>query len=123
MIIDLKTITDDRGSLTAIERLPFEIRRVYYLHSIDPAKTRGGHAHRQLHRLMVALAGKFRVAMDGAADRYLWEPRVGLLIPPLRWIELSDFSSDAIVLVLASEVHDEADCIRDYAEYLRLRAA
>lgn len=121
-MVDLKTVIDERGRLTVAERLPFAIKRAYWLYGVDPEKTRGGHAHRKVNRLMVAVAGKFRIAVDGSADRYLWEPSVGLLIPPMKWVVLSDFSPDAVVLVLASEEHDEADCIRDYAEYLRLKA-
>lgn len=119
----LKTIRDARGSLTVIERLPFDIKRVYYLHHIDPAATRGGHAHRALRRLMVPIAGSFNVTVR---DRYAYrdlrldDPTQGLMIEPLEWLELRDFSADAIVLVLASLEHDEADCIRDFAEFLRL---
>lgn len=120
-MLDLKTVIDDRGRLTVAERLPFAIKRAYWLYGVDPEKTRGGHAHRQLNRLMVAVSGKFRVAVDGSADRYLWEPSVGLVIPPMRWVVLSEFSHDAVVLVLASEEHDEADCIRDFAEYQRVK--
>lgn len=116
----LKTIADARGCLTVLERLPFEIRRVYYLHHIDPKATRGGHAHRKLRRLMAAVAGSFTVEMDG--ERYvLSHPSVGLYIEPMQWIVLSDFSPDAVSLVLASEEHDEADCIRDRDEFERLK--
>lgn len=117
--VNLRTITDQRGSLTVVEKIPFEIKRVYFLHHIDPKQTRGGHAHRALKRLMVAVSGRFIVRVD---DSYivLTDPTEGIFIEPMQWVELSHFSEDAVVLVLASEEHDEADCIRDYAEFLRL---
>lgn len=120
-MVSLKTVTDGRGSLTVIERLPFEIKRIYYLHSITPGSVRGGHAHRKLHRLMAAVNGRFAVTIGGG-EVELYRPDMGLFIPPMAWIELNDFSDGAICLVLASEEHDEADCIRDYEEFKRLRA-
>lgn len=122
-MLDLKTITDARGSLTVIERLPFDINRVYYLHHIDPHATRGGHAHKELRRLMVAVNGGFSVTIrdgKGYRDIVLDDPTVGLQIEPLEWLELFNFTPDAVVLVLASHEHDEADCIRDFAEFKRL---
>jgi hypothetical protein len=116
----LHTITDTRGSLTVLEKLPFEIKRVYYLHHVDPSAKRGGHAHRALHRLMVAVNGSFEVTVlnrDGERTVSLDDPSVGLLIAPLDWLVLDNFSADAVCMVLASLEHDEADCIRDFAEY------
>ena len=119
----LKTIKDGRGSLTVLERLPFQIKRVYYLHGIRKGETRGGHAHRTLKRVMVAANGCFKVSIRGKRwnDYTLKSPEVGLQIDPMEWVELKDFTDDAVCLVLASEEHDEADCIRDFQEYTRLR--
>lgn len=118
--MNLQTITDARGSLTVIERLPFAIRRAYYLHGVDPNAIRGGHAHRALRRLMVAVHGRFEVAIDGKVQS-LSDPRQGLLIEPLQWVSMSGFSVDAVCLVLASEEHDEGDCIRSWDEFSRLK--
>lgn len=120
--MNLKTITDSRGSLTVIEKPPFEIKRVYYLHHIDAAKTRGGHAHRKLRRIMVAVHGSFVVTVRAGKhikyrDVTLNDPCVGLQIEPMEWLELHSFKDDAVCLVLASEEHDESDCIRDFAEF------
>lgn len=122
-MIKLKTIADSRGSLTVVERLPFEIKRAYWLHGIDTYATRGGHAHRQLFRLMVAVNGAFNVTIrDKQTYRTveLSDPCHGLLIYPMEWLELHSFTPDAVCLVFASLEHDEADCIRDFAEFKRL---
>lgn len=122
-LMPLKTLTDTRGSLTVIELLPFDIERVYYLHHIDTKATRGGHAHRTLRRLMIAVAGSFMVTVRDRKtyrDVLLNDPTAALKVEPLEWLELHDFSPDAVVLVLASQEHDEADCIRDFAEFKRL---
>ncbi len=119
-LVPLKTISDSRGRLTVAEKLPFQIRRSYWLHGVDVAAMRGGHAHRALHRLMVAVSGGFTVNADGEEVR-LDYPGIGLLIPPMHWLELLDFTPGAVCMVLASEEHDEADCIRDRAEFERLR--
>jgi hypothetical protein len=106
-----------------IERLPFDIERVYYLHHIDPKATRGGHAHRELRRLMIAICGGFSLTIrdrKGYRDIRMDDPTTGLLIDPLEWLELHEFTPDAVVLVLASAEHDETDCIRDFAEFKRL---
>lgn len=121
-VIDLDVHADARGTLTVAERLPFPIRRAYWLHGIDVEATRGGHAHRALHRLMIAVNGSFKVSIRsrGWRDVRLNTPNRGLLIHPLTWIELSEFSPGAVCLVLASEEHDESDCIRDFTEFVRL---
>lgn len=120
--LNLKTISDARGSLTVLEKLPFEIKRVYYLHHIDPKGKRGGHAHKALHRIMVAVHGSFKVTVRnklGYYDTTLDDPTEGFYISPMEWLELSDFSDDAVCLVLASLEHDENDCIRDFQTFKR----
>lgn len=121
-ILRLQTIRDPRGNLTVAEKLPFQIRRAYWLHGIDVNATRGGHAHRALHRLMIAVTGGFKVEYRtrGWQDVRLDTPEWALVIPPMVWIELSEFTPGAVCLVLASEEHDEKDCIRDFGEFVRL---
>lgn len=121
-LLRLQTIRDPRGNLTVAEKLPFAIKRAYWLHAIDPNAARGGHAHRALHRLMIAVSGSFKVTYrtKGWENIQLDTPEWALVIPPLVWIELNDFSPGSTCLVLASEEHNEADCIRDFAEFLRL---
>jgi hypothetical protein len=126
-IIPLRTIDDPRGSLTFVEGerdLPFAIKRVYHLYGVPPAGERGAHAHRQLQQVIIAVAGSFAVHVDDAVSRrviHLDSPVQGLLIPPGIWRDMRGFSGSAICLVLASELYDAADYVRDYDEFVTWR--
>lgn len=118
--IKLKTVRDGRGRLTVAEKLPFVIRRIYYLH--ECLAPRGGHAQRTVDRLITAAAGSFLLrwrTVQGWDGMTLSDPTEALRVPPLTWLELSEFSKDAVCLVIASEEYEEADSIRDYAQFLR----
>jgi hypothetical protein len=119
-LIDIKTVTDTRGNLSVLEKLPFEIKRVYYLHGIDTSSMRGGHAHKRLKRIIVCVSGSFRISVRNKqwTDYVLDDPTMGLEVNPMEWLEINDFSEGAVCLVLASLEHDEMDCIRDFKEYL-----
>jgi dTDP-4-dehydrorhamnose 3,5-epimerase-like enzyme len=123
----LRTVEDPRGSLTIVEGeqdVPFPIRRVYYLHDVPEAGTRGGHAHRTLHQVLVAVAGGFDVVLDdGVARRRvrLDDPRTALHIVPGVWREMERFTENAVCLVLASEPYDASDYERDYRQFLAWR--
>lgn len=114
-LIQFPRIPDPRGSLSFIEKLPFEIKRVYYIYHVTPGAIRGGHAHKTVDRIFIAMNGIFRV--NGIELSRPWE---GLRVPPMTWLTLTDFSQGAVCLVLASEEYDEADYIRDYSEFLAL---
>lgn len=124
-IIDLPIIQDRRGNLTYIEskhHVPFEIQRVYYLYDVPGGSVRGGHAHRDLHQLIVAMSGSFDVALDDGHDRrriHLNRSYNGLYVCPMIWRELDNFSSGSVCMVLASNLYDEADYYRDYNEFLK----
>jgi hypothetical protein len=118
-MIPLHTIVTPRSRLTVIEKLPFEIKRVYYLHGINPDVPRAGHAHKDLRRLLIAVHGRFRIKLEGE-EMVLSDPCQALVIEPLSWLEFIEFSSDAVVLVIASKEHDESDCIRDFEELKKL---
>jgi hypothetical protein len=124
-IIDLPKIADPRGNLTFIEggrHVPFEIQRVYYLYDTPGGAERGGHAHKALHQLIVAMSGSFDVILDDGAQKkrfHLNRSYFGLYVCPMIWRELDNFSSGAVCLVLASNLYDEFDYYRDYQEYLR----
>ena len=125
-LIDLPKISDPRGNLTFIEggrHVPFEIRRVYYLYDIPGGAERGGHAHKALHQLIVAMSGSFDVVLkDREHERrfHLNRSYYGLYICPMIWRELDNFSSGSVCMVLASNLYDESDYYRDYDEYLRV---
>lgn len=123
-IIDLPKISDPRGNLTFIEggqHIPFDIRRVYYLYDVPGGAERGGHAHKALSQLIIAMSGSFDVILDEGGEKkrfHLNRSYQGLFVCPMMWRELDNFSSGSVCMVLASNVYDESDYYRDYKEYL-----
>jgi hypothetical protein len=126
-LLDLPRITRREGDITPIEAgrdVPFSIARVYYLYDVPGGASRGGHAHRNLEQLVVALMGSLDVTIDDGTNRRtftLARAYYGLYVPPMIWRELNDFSSGGICTVLASMVYDEHDYIRDYEEFVALK--
>jgi hypothetical protein len=124
--IELEKFFDPRGALTPIEgesHVPFTIRRVFYFYDVPVGERRGAHAHRQQHSVIACLAGGFDVIIDDGERRQtlrLFEPWRALYAPPLLWMEQVNFDGGTVGLVLASDVFDEADYIRDYDEYLEI---
>lgn len=122
-LINLPKIEDPRGNLSVIEKdvIPFEIKRVYYLYDVPSGAERGGHAHKNLQQFLIALSGSFDVILnDGKTEKTiaLNKPNQGLLIETGIWRELKNFSSGAVCLVIASDIFDEDDYIRDFDEFL-----
>lgn len=123
-IIELPKITDPRGNLTVAEgmkNVPFEIKRAYWVYDVPGGGSRGGHAHKKLRQLIIALSGSFHVTLDNGKERktiLLNHPYQGLVIETNTWRTLDDFSSGAVCLVLASEYYDEDDYIYDYDEFI-----
>ena len=123
-ILNLPKIADPRGNLTFIEtgrHVPFEIRRVYYLYDVPGGSERGGHAHRELEQLIVAMSGSFDVILDDGRQKqryHLNRSYYGLYVCPMIWRELDNFSSGSVCMVLASNRYDEADYFRDYEQFL-----
>ena len=123
-IIDLHKIQDPRGNLTFIEsghHVPFDIQRVYYLYDVPGGAERGGHAHKALHQLIIAMSGSFDVVLDDGREKkrfHLNRSYKGLYVCPMMWRELDNFSSGSVCMVLASDKFSEDDYYRDYSEYL-----
>jgi len=128
-LLELPRMQSAAGSITPVEggrEVPFAIERVYYLYDVPGGESRGGHAHRALQQLIVAVMGSFDIVLDDGASRKtvrLDRAYQGLLIRPMVWRELENFSSGAICLVLASEVYLEQDYIRDYQAFLAAASA
>jgi dTDP-4-dehydrorhamnose 3,5-epimerase-like enzyme len=126
-IIDLPVISDPRGNLTFVEgnnHIPFSIARVYYLYDVPGGSERGGHAHRKLEQLIVAMSGSFDVMVDDGSQQaryHLNRSYRGLYLPPMMWRSIDNFSSGSVCMVLASARYDEDDYCRDYDEYRRAR--
>ena len=119
--------SDRKGNLSVVENgrtLPFDVKRVYYIYDVPGGECRGAHAHKNLEQLIIAASGSFRVTLDdGTVKRtfFLNRPYQGLYMKPGMWRDLDDFSSGAVCMVLASEVYQAEDYIRDYSEFLKYR--
>lgn len=115
---------DNRGQLVAIEELkdiPFEIKRVYYMYDTSEGVTRGKHAHKSLQQILICIHGKCKILLDDGAEKAvvsLENPYEGLFLGNNIWREMYNFSPDAVLMVLASELYDESDYIRNYNEFL-----
>lgn len=124
-LVQLPKITDPRGNLTFVEgnrHVPFEIKRVYYLYDVPGGSERGGHAHKALHQLIIAMSGSFDVVLDDGRQKkriHLNRSYTGLYVCPMIWRELDNFSSASVCMVLASNLYDPEDYFRDYGQFLR----
>ena len=123
-IIQLPKIKDSRGNLTFIEEnshVPCEIQRAYYLYDVPAGSERGGHAHKDLHQLIIAMAGSFEVEIDDGQKKMSYllnRPFEGLYICPMIWRQLGNFSAGSVCMVLASNLYSEDDYYRDYDHFL-----
>lgn len=124
-ILHFKDLGDERGNLVVIEGegmdIPFDIKRVFYIYGSDDSVVRGQHANRETEFLLVNVGGSSRVKVSNGTESTVIElnqPGMGLYLSPMLWKDMYDFSSDSILLVLASRHYDEKEYIRDYDEYL-----
>lgn len=116
---------DHRGQLVALEEgkeIPFQVKRVYYMYDTVEGVRRGYHAHKCLEQILVCVHGSCKILLDNGKETAvvnLDTPYEGLYISNDMWREMYDFSSDAVLMVLASELYDEADYIRNYDDFLK----
>lgn len=125
-ILNFKDYGDERGKLVVIEgesAVPFVINRVFYIYGTDATMVRGRHANRRSEFVLVNVAGTSKVRLTNGKEEMVVElnkPMMGLYIPKMIWKDMYDFSSDSVLLVLASTHYSDEEYIRDYDEYLRL---
>ena len=123
-ILTLPRINDPRGNLTYIEagrHISFDIKRVYYLYDVPGGAERGGHAHKALHQLIIAMSGSFDIHIDDGFEKktiHMNRSYSGLYVCPMIWREIDNFSSGAVCMVLASDFYDEEDYYRDYGKFI-----
>jgi hypothetical protein len=123
-IFDLPRINDPRGNLTFVEarrHIPFDIRRVYYLYDVPGGSERGGHAHKALHQLIIAMSGSFDIHLDDGYSKktvHMNRSYYGLYVCPMIWRDIDNFSSGAVCMALVSDYYDALDYYRDYNQFV-----
>lgn len=126
-IIQMKKLHSKAGNITVLENninVPFPIKRIYYLYDIPGGEARGGHSHYNLEQYIIAASGSFDVILDDGVNKRrvtLNRPYMALHIVPGLWRELDNFASGSICMVLASDVYDEKDYVRDYNQFINFR--
>jgi hypothetical protein len=126
-IIELPKIHEPRGNLSFVEsnnHIPFAIERVYYVYDVPGGSDRGGHAHKGLHQLIIAMSGSFDITLDDGKDKktfHLARSYYGLYVCPMIWREMDNFSSGSVLMVLASNIYSEDDYYRNYDDFMKAR--
>jgi hypothetical protein len=126
-IIELPKIHEPRGNLSFVEsnnHIPFAIERVYYVYDVPGGSNRGGHAHKSLHQLIIAMSGSFDITLDDGKDKktfHLARSYYGLYVCPMIWREMDNFSSGSVLMVLASNKYSEDDYYRNYDDFMKAR--
>ncbi|MCW8090345.1 sugar 3,4-ketoisomerase [Alteromonas sp. ASW11-130] len=125
-LVQLKSCGDERGSLIALEEqanVPFKIKRVYYMFNTGENVRRGYHAHKTLKQVAIAVRGSCKFLLDDGSEKIevtLNHPAQGLIIESFVWREMFDFSEDCVLMVLADQIYDESDYVRDYNDFLKM---
>jgi len=129
MLVELSRFEDHRGNLIVgelDEHLPFVVERFFFISNVPQGEPRGIHAHKECHQFLVCVAGSLKAMLDDGDTRTvvtLDRPNLGLHMPPLTWGAQYDYSSDAVLLVLASHPYEADDYIHDYDEFLSIVSA
>lgn len=124
-VLQFSDLGDERGKLVVIEgsrAIPFDIKRVFYIYDSDSTVIRGQHANRESEFVLINVAGTSKVRITDGKEEFIVElnkPMMGVYIPRMIWKDMYDFSSDSVLLVLASTYYDGNEYIRDYKEYLK----
>ncbi|OAT27207.1 hypothetical protein M976_02496 [Buttiauxella ferragutiae ATCC 51602] len=124
--IPLQVHGDERGSLIALEEtknIPFNIKRIYYMFNTQQGIRRGFHAHKELIQVAISVKGSCKFLLDDGIDKVnitLDDPALGVLINPMVWHEMYEYSEDCVLMVIASDSYDESDYIRNYEDFIKL---
>lgn len=122
-VVDLSKVHNDAGNITVAENgdnMPFDVKRIYYLYDVPSGEERGGHAHYELEQYIIAASGSFDVILDDGKNKRritLNRPDMALHIVSGLWRRLDNFSSGSITMVLASQIYNEKDYIRNYDNF------
>ena len=122
-LIDFKSLGDERGQLFSLEakqNIPFDIKRVYYMFGMQGDVPRGFHAHKVLQQVAICIKGSCKMIMDDGKAKeevVIDKPNTGIMIDKLIWHEMHDFSEDCILMVIASDLYDESDYLRNYNDF------
>ena len=125
-ILQFADLGDERGKLVVIEGgqgVPFGIQRVFYIYESDSTVIRGQHANRESEFVLINVAGQSKVRITDGREEFVVElnkPMMGVYIPKMIWKDMYDFSSDSVLLVLASTHYDGNEYIRNYEDYLKI---
>lgn len=119
-IQSISLVAGQLGVIEGVFPVPFEMKRLYFLSGVPEGHDRGAHAHKELSQFFVALTGSFTLTLDSGEFRETVELNSstdGILIGPGLWRDLSNFSPDAVCLVIASHEYSEADYIRNFDDF------
>ncbi|WP_017815617.1 MULTISPECIES: sugar 3,4-ketoisomerase [Paenibacillus] len=125
-LFDIQELGDNRGALAVVEsmkNIPFDIKRVFYIYGTAKGIRRGFHAHHKTRQVLISVCGSCKVHLDNTKRKkevLLDSPSVGLLLEPNDWHEMYDFSPDCVLLVMASELYQAEDYIRDYDQFIEV---
>jgi oxalate decarboxylase/phosphoglucose isomerase-like protein (cupin superfamily) len=126
-IIDFPKIIDERGNLSYFEsnsKIPFEIKRAYWIYDVPGGEIRGEHAYRELEEVIIALSGSFDVILNDGEREYkftLNRSYLGLFIPKLMWRRIENFSTNSLALIVSNNIYNPEDYIRDYEEFEKIK--
>jgi dTDP-4-dehydrorhamnose 3,5-epimerase-like enzyme len=126
-ILEFPRILDERGNLSFFEnesQVPFVIKRSYWIYDVPGGETRGGHAYHSLQEVIVALSGSFSVVLhDGVNEKvfHLNRSYYGLYVPKMIWRHMENFSTNALALIVADNIYNPDDYIRDFQLFANLK--
>ena len=124
-LLEFEEHNDTRGNMVVVEGLkniPFDIKRIFYIYDTDPGVIRGSHANRKSEFVLINVSGSSKVKIidnDYEGIYILDKPNIGIYLPKMVWKEMYDFSSDSVLLTLASEPYDEKEYVRNYEDFLK----